>query len=51
MRAFSLQSIQWNPADEFCVAARVRLDPAPTTNGWTLSGWLTAVAPRQTVTG
>lgn len=37
--------IQWNPADDYCVAAEVILDPSLTTSGWNISGSLHDAMP------
>ena len=38
--------IQWNPADDRCVAAELLIDDTATESGWELSGELFAVRPR-----
>jgi hypothetical protein len=37
--------IQWNPADDYCVAAEILLDPTLTSGGWRLSGILHDASP------
>jgi hypothetical protein len=42
----SIQSIQWNPADDRCVAVELLIDDTGTESGWELSGELFTVRPR-----
>lgn len=46
VKPFGLVGVQWNPADDYCVAAEVILDPEPTTAGrWRVSGQLCTALP------
>lgn len=38
VKPFSLQAIQWNPADEYCVAAEVLLDSTVASDVWRING-------------
>ena len=47
VRPFGARGVQWNPADDYCVAASVELDPAPAAGlRWQFSGELLRVRPR-----
>jgi hypothetical protein len=38
--------VQWSPADDLCVAARVVLSPADPSDTWTITGSIHAVTAR-----
>lgn len=42
VKPFGVSGVQWNPADDYCVAAEVLLDPAPNADGWRVSGRINA---------
>ena len=42
VKPFGVSGVQWNPADDYCVAAEVVLDPTPSAGGWRISGRLNA---------
>lgn len=47
VRPFGARGVQWNPADDYCVAASVELDPAPAAGPrWQFSGELLRARPR-----
>ncbi|MFT4295850.1 MAG: hypothetical protein QM582_10610 [Micropruina sp.] len=47
VRPFGPRGVQWNPADDHCVAAAVTIDPTPGDGPrWQLSGELAWAAPR-----
>lgn len=47
IKSFGIGGVQWNPADDYCKAATIVLDPAPGAGPrWQVSGELRRAVPR-----